>query len=90
MKNSDFSPNKKNILNDKEIDYAINLTQADIQFFIRYKGQLKKFAVDNRSQINKANMVKIFSEIERITLHIVNLKNQEQELITLLDKIFYS
>jgi hypothetical protein len=34
-------------------------------------------------------MIKIFSEIERITLHIETLKHQEQELIKLLDNIYY-
>jgi hypothetical protein len=34
-------------------------------------------------------MVKIFSEIETITLHIQKLKNQEQELLKLLDNIYY-
>lgn len=90
MKNSDFCSDKKNILTDKEIDYAINIVQSDIQYYIRYKSQLKKFAVDNRAKISKANMIKIFSEIEKITLHILNLKNHEQQLIILLDKAYYS
>ena len=77
------------MINEKEIDYSINLIQADIQYHIRYKRQLKGFAVDNRSQITKANMIKIFSEIERITLHIETLKHQEQELLKLLDNIYY-
>ena len=77
------------MINEKEIDYAISLIQADVQYYIRYKSQLKKFTTDNRSDISKANMIKIFSEIEKITLHIQKLKNQEQELLKLLDKIYY-
>ena len=77
------------MINEKEIDYAISLIQADIQYYIRYKSQLKKFTTDNRSDISKANMIKIFSEIEKITLYIQKLKNQEQELLKLLDKIYY-
>ena len=77
------------MINEKEIDYSINLIQADIQYYIRYKSQLKKFTADNRSDICKANMIKIFSEIEKITLYIQKLKNQEQELLKLLDKIYY-
>jgi hypothetical protein len=77
------------MINEKEIDYLVNLTQADTQYYIRYKSQLKKFAVDNRAEITKAKMVKIFSEIETITLHIQKLKNQEQELLKLLDNIYY-
>ena len=77
------------MINEKEIDYAINLIQCDVQYFIRYKSQLKKFAVDNRNTISKANMIKIFSEIERITLHIEKLKTQEQELFNILDTIYY-
>ena len=77
------------MINEKEIDYAISLIQADIQYYIRYKSQLKKFTTDNRSDISKANMIKIFSEIEKITLYIQKLKNQEQQLLKLLDKIYY-
>jgi hypothetical protein len=77
------------MINEKEIDYAISLIQADIQYYIRYKSQLKKFTTDNRSDISKANMIKIFSEIEKITLHIQKLKNQEQEFLKFLDKIYY-
>lgn len=77
------------MINEKEIDYAINLIQSDVQYFIRYKRQLKSFAVDNRNTISKANMIKIFSEIERITLHIEKLKTQEQELFNILDTIYY-
>lgn len=77
------------MINEKEIDYLVNLTQADTQYYIRYKLQLKKFAVENRAGITKADMVKILSEIERITLHIQKLKNQEQEFLKLLDSIYY-
>ena len=77
------------MINEKEIDYLVNLTQADTQYYIRYKSQLKKFAVENRAGITKADMVKILSEIERITLHIQKLKNQEQEFLKLLDSIYY-
>jgi hypothetical protein len=77
------------MIKEKEIDYSISLIQADIQYYIRYKSQLKKFTTDNRSDISKANMIKIFSEIEKITLYIQKLKNQEQELLKLLDKIYY-
>ena len=48
------------MINEKEIDYAISLIQADIQYYIRYKSKLKKFTADNRSDISKANMIKIF------------------------------
>lgn len=34
-------------------------------------------------------MNKIFIEIENITLHIIELKNQEQEFLKLLDKMYY-
>jgi len=50
---------------------------------------LKKYSIDNRVQISKVNMNNIFIEIENITLHIIELKNQEQELLKLLDKIYY-
>jgi hypothetical protein len=77
------------MINEKEVYYAINVIQADIQYFIRYKNQLKKFCIDNRVVITKANMNKIFIEIETINNHIQNLKNQEQELLKLLDKFYY-
>lgn len=77
------------MINEKEVYYAINVIQADIQYFIRYKNQLKKFCIDNRVVITKVNMNKIFIEIETINNHIQNLKNQEQELLKLLDKFYY-
>jgi hypothetical protein len=77
------------MINEKEVDYSINVIQADIQYFIRYKNQLKKFCIDNRVVITKVNMNKIFIEIETINNHIQNLKNQEQELLKLLDKFYY-
>jgi hypothetical protein len=76
------------MINEKEVDYSINVIQADIQYFIRYKNQLKKFCIDNRVVITKVNMNKIFIEIETINNHIQNLKNQEQELLKLLDKFY--
>jgi hypothetical protein len=77
------------MINEKEVDYSINVIQADIQYFIRYKNQLKKFCIDNRVVITKVNMNKIFIEIETINNHIQNLKNQEQELLNTLDKYYY-
>jgi hypothetical protein len=77
------------MVNEKEIDYAISLVQSDIQYFLRYKNQLKKFSIDNRATISKINMNKIFNEVERITLYIQNLKNQEQELLKTLHKFYY-
>lgn len=77
------------MINEKEIDYQISLIQADIQYFLTYKNQLKKFSIDNRANITKVNMNKIFIEIEKITLHIQKLKNQEQEYLKLLDTIYY-
>lgn len=77
------------MISEKEIDYAVSVIQSDIQYFLRYKNQLKKFSIDNRVQISKVNMNKIFMEIENITLHIQNLKNQEQELLNTLDKYYY-
>lgn len=77
------------MVSEKEIDYAISVVQSDIQYFLRYKNQLKKFSIDNRATITKVNMNKIFIEIENITLHIQKLKNQEQELLQTLDKFYY-
>lgn len=77
------------MINEKEIDYQISLIQADIQYFLSYKNQLKKFSIDNRVNITKVNMNKIFIEIEKITLHIQKLKNQEQEYLKILDTIYY-
>lgn len=77
------------MINEKEIDYQVSLIQADIQYFLSYKNQLKKFSIDNRATISKINMNKIFIEIEKVTLHIQKLKNQEQEFLKLLDKMYY-
>lgn len=77
------------MVNEREIDYAISVVQNKIQYFLRYKNQLKKFSIDNRATISKVNMNKIFIEIENITLHIQKLKNQEQELLNTLDKFYY-
>lgn len=77
------------MVNEREIDYAISVVQNEIQYFLRYKNQLKKFSIDNRATISKVNMNKIFIEIENITLHIQKLKNQEQELLNTLDKFYY-
>jgi hypothetical protein len=77
------------MINEREIYYAVGIVQNDIQYFLKYKNQLKKYSIDNRVQISKVNMNKIFIEIENITLHIIELKNQEQELLKLLDKIYY-
>ncbi len=77
------------MVNEREIDYAVSVVQSDIQYFLRYKNQLKKFSIDNRATITKVNMNKIFIEIENITLHIQKLKNQEQELLKTLDKFYY-
>lgn len=77
------------MVNEREIDYAISLVQNEIQYFLRYKNQLKKFSIDNRATISKVNMNKIFIEIENITLHIQKLKKQEQELLNTLDKFYY-
>ena len=76
-------------INEREIYYAVGVVQNDIQYFLKYKNQLKKYSIDNRVQISKVNMNKIFIEIENITLHIIELKNQEQEFLKLLDKIYY-
>ena len=77
------------MINEKEVDYYISLIQVDIYYFTNYKKQLKKFAINNRADINKAKMNLIFTETENVTLHICNLKIQEQELLKLLDKIYY-
>lgn len=77
------------MVSQKEIDYAVSVVQSDIQYFLRYKNQLKKFSIDNRTTISKVNMNKIFIEIENITLHIQKLKTQEQELLKTLDKFYY-
>ena len=77
------------MINEREIYYAVGVVQNDIQYFLKYKNQLKKYSIDNRVQISKVNMNKIFIEIENITLHIVELKNQEQEFLKLLDKMYY-
>jgi hypothetical protein len=77
------------MINEREIYYAVGVVQNDIQYFVKYKNQLKKYSIDNRVQISKVNMNKIFIEIENITLHIVELKNQEQEFLKLLDKMYY-
>lgn len=77
------------MVNEREIDYAISVVQNEIQYFLRYKNQLKKFSIDNRATISKVNMNKIFIEIENITLHIQKLKKQEQELLNTLDKFYY-
>jgi hypothetical protein len=77
------------MINEREIYYAVGVVQNDIQYFLKYKNQLKKYSIDNRVQISKVNMNKIFIEIENITLHIIELKNQEQEFLKLLDKMYY-
>lgn len=77
------------MINEREIYYAVGIVQNDIQYFLKYKNQLKKYSIDNRVQISKVNMNKIFIEIENITLHIIELKNQEQEFLKLLDKMYY-
>lgn len=77
------------MVNEREIDYAISVVQNEIQYFLKYKNQLKKFSIDNRATISKVNMNKIFIEIENITLHIQKLKKQEQELLNTLDKFYY-
>ena len=77
------------MINQREIDYAISIVQNDIYYFVNYKNQLKKFSIDNRATITKVNMNKIFSEIERIVIYLQKLKNQEQELLNLLDKFYY-
>ena len=77
------------MINEREIDYAISIVQNEIQYFLRYKNQLKKFSIDNRATISKVNMNKIFIEIENITLQIQKLKNQELELLNTLDKMYY-
>lgn len=77
------------MISEKEIDYAVNVIQSDIQYFLRYKNQLKKFSIDNRVQISRIKMNKILNEVERITLYIQKLKNQEQELLNTLDKYYY-
>lgn len=77
------------MINEREIYYAVGVVQNDIQYFLKYKNQLKKYSIDNRVQISKVNMNKVFIEIENITLHIIELKNQEQEFLKLLDKIYY-
>lgn len=77
------------MINEREIDYAISIVQNEIQYFLRYKNQLKMFSIDNRATISKVNMNKIFIEIENITLQIQKLKNQELELLNTLDKMYY-
>ena len=77
------------MINEKELDYYISLIKADIYYFTNYKKQLKKFAINNKADINRIKMNLIFTETENVTLHIYNLKLQEQELLKLLDKIYY-
>lgn len=77
------------MINEKEIHYAISIAKDEIDYFIKYVNQLKKFTIDNRADISKINMNKIFKEVQSITLHINNLKKQEQELLKTLDKIYY-
>lgn len=77
------------MINQREIDYSIALIQAEIYYFKKYKKNLKLFFVKNKEVINETKTNKIFNEIERITIHILLLKNQEQEYLQLLDKINY-
>lgn len=77
------------MVNDREIDYAISVLHNEIQYFLRYKNQLKKFSIDNRVNISKKNMNRIFIEIENIAVHIQKLKIQEQELLKNLDVFYY-
>lgn len=77
------------MINQREIDYSIALIQAEISYFKKYKKNLKLFFVKNKEVINETKTNKILNEIEHITIHILLLKNQEQEYLQLLDKINY-
>jgi hypothetical protein len=77
------------MINEKEILYSIEILKNEINYFLKYKNQLKKYSIDNREKISKINMNKIFIEIENLTLHILKLKNQEKEFLKLLDSIYY-
>jgi hypothetical protein len=77
------------MITEKEIHYAISVFQDEIKYFLKYKNQLKKYCIDNRQEISKVNMNKIFIEIENITLHIKKLKNEEQGLLKLLEEKYY-
>jgi hypothetical protein len=77
------------MINEKEILYSIEILKNEINYFLKYKNQLKNYSIDNREKISKINMNKIFIEIENLTLHILKLKNQEKEFLKLLDSIYY-
>lgn len=77
------------MITEKEIDYQIKLIQEDIQYFLNYKNQLKKFSINNRMSISQLSMNKIFIEIETLTLYIQKLKNEEKEYLKLLNNIYY-
>lgn len=77
------------MINEKELDYTINIIQSDIQYFLMYKNGLKKYIIENRASISKISLNKILIEIETITLYIRELKHQEQEFLKLLDKLYY-
>jgi hypothetical protein len=77
------------MITEKEIDYQIKLIQEDIQYFLNYKNQLKKFSINNRMSIPQLSMNKIFIEIETLTLYIQKLKNEEKEYLKLLNNIYY-
>lgn len=77
------------MINQREIDYSIALIQAEIHYFKKYKNNLKLFFIKNKESINEIKSYKILREIERITIHIVSLQNQEKENLQLLEKTNY-
>ena len=48
------------MINEREIYYAVGVVQNDIQYFVKYKNQLKKYSIDNRVQISKVNILIIY------------------------------
>lgn len=77
------------MIDEREIDYAISFIKIDINYFLKYKNQLKKYSIDNRTSISSINMNNIIVEIENVTIYIYELKTQEQQLLNYLNKTYY-
>jgi hypothetical protein len=77
------------MISENEIEYIVTFINIDIDYFLDYKNQLKKYCIENKDLISKKNMAKIFIELEDINEHINELMKQKEEFLNHLNTTYY-
>jgi len=77
------------MINEREIIYQIELIQAEINYFERYKKNLTKYFLDDIRFITKAKANKIIKEISNVGLEVYKLNYLQKEYYKLLNKQNY-